>query len=58
MWLTQKDQLLNRGLEIWKPIVAAVNAILGGESAAKVVAELLSRPLRAELESDAKDLQA
>ena len=31
MWLTQKDQLLNRGLEIWKPIVAAVNGYcLGG----------------------------
>ena len=40
------------------PIVDAVNAILGGESAGKVVAELLSRPLRAELESDAKDLRA
>src|SRR5690606_30911913 len=25
MWMTQKDQLLNRGLEVWKPIVAAVN---------------------------------
>jgi len=24
-WLTQRDQLLNRGLEVWKPIVAAVN---------------------------------
>jgi len=24
-WLTQKDMLLNRGLEIWKPVVAAVN---------------------------------
>jgi E-phenylitaconyl-CoA hydratase len=24
-WLTQKDMLLNRGLEIWKPIVAAIN---------------------------------
>jgi glycerol-3-phosphate dehydrogenase (NAD(P)+) len=40
------------------PIVKAVNAILGGESAGKVVAELLARPLRAEIESDAKDLQA
>jgi E-phenylitaconyl-CoA hydratase len=31
MWLTQKGQLLNRGLEVWKPIVAAVNgASLGG----------------------------
>lgn len=25
MWLTQRDQILNRGLEVWKPIVAAVN---------------------------------
>ena len=25
VWLTQKDQLLNRGLEVWKPIIAAVN---------------------------------
>jgi E-phenylitaconyl-CoA hydratase len=24
-WLTQKDPLLNRGLEVWKPIIAAVN---------------------------------
>ncbi|WP_338603443.1 enoyl-CoA hydratase/isomerase family protein [Desulfoferula mesophila] len=24
-WQTQKDQILNRGLEVWKPIVAAVN---------------------------------
>jgi E-phenylitaconyl-CoA hydratase len=31
MWLTQRDQLLNRGLEIWKPIIAAVNGYcLGG----------------------------
>jgi len=30
-WLTQKDQLLNRGLEIWKPVIAAVNGYcLGG----------------------------
>lgn len=30
-WLTQRDQLVNRGLEIWKPIVAAVNGYcLGG----------------------------
>jgi E-phenylitaconyl-CoA hydratase len=30
-WLTQKDQLLNRGLEVWKPIIAAVNGFcLGG----------------------------
>jgi E-phenylitaconyl-CoA hydratase len=29
--LTQKGQLLNRGLEIWKPVIAAVNgACLGG----------------------------
>lgn len=30
-WQTQADQLLNRGLEIWKPIIAAVNGYcLGG----------------------------
>jgi E-phenylitaconyl-CoA hydratase len=25
MWLTQKDLLLNRGLEIWKPVISAIN---------------------------------
>lgn len=31
MWQTQKDQLLNRGLEVWKPVIAAVNGYcLGG----------------------------
>ena len=25
LWLTQKDMILNRGLEVWKPVVAAVN---------------------------------
>jgi E-phenylitaconyl-CoA hydratase len=31
MWLTQREQLLNRGLEIWKPVLAAVNGYcLGG----------------------------
>lgn len=31
MWLTQRDPLLNRGLEVWKPIIAAVNGYcLGG----------------------------
>lgn len=30
-WLTQKEQLLNRGLEVWKPVIAAVNGYcLGG----------------------------
>lgn len=30
-WLTQKDQLLNRGLEVWKPVIAAVNGYcIGG----------------------------
>lgn len=31
MWLTQKGQLLNRGLEVWKPVIAAINgACVGG----------------------------
>src|SRR5690606_31806426 len=31
LWLTQKNQLLNRGLEIWKPVISAVNgACVGG----------------------------
>lgn len=31
VWLTQRDQLLNRGLEVWKPIIAAINGYcLGG----------------------------
>ena len=31
MWLTQRAPLLNRGLEVWKPIIAAVNGYcLGG----------------------------
>lgn len=30
-WQTQRDQLLNRGLELWKPVIAAVNGYcLGG----------------------------
>lgn len=40
------------------PIVDAVGAILAGANARRVVAELLARPLRAELESDAKDIEA
>lgn len=31
IWMTQKGQLLNRGLEVWKPVIAAVNGYcLGG----------------------------
>ena len=30
MWMTQKGQLLNRGLEVWKPVVAAVNGAAHG----------------------------
>ncbi|MNW98913.1 Carnitinyl-CoA dehydratase [compost metagenome] len=30
-WMTQKDSLLNRGLEVWKPVIAAVNGYcIGG----------------------------
>jgi enoyl-CoA hydratase/carnithine racemase len=30
-WLTQKGQLLNRGLEVWKPVISAINgACVGG----------------------------
>lgn len=30
-WVTQRDMLLNRGLEIWKPVICAVNgACVGG----------------------------
>jgi E-phenylitaconyl-CoA hydratase len=30
-WLTQKDQLLNRGLEVWKPVISAINGFcIGG----------------------------
>ena len=25
LWQTQEEQILNRGLEVWKPVVAAVN---------------------------------
>jgi E-phenylitaconyl-CoA hydratase len=31
VWMTQHDQLLNRGIELWKPVIAAVNGYcLGG----------------------------
>ena len=30
VWLTQKDLLLNRGLEVWKPVIAAVNGFCVG----------------------------
>jgi E-phenylitaconyl-CoA hydratase len=31
VWLTQRNNLLNRGLEVWKPVVSAVNgACVGG----------------------------
>lgn len=50
------DLAAERGIAM--PIVAAVGAILEGADAREVVAALLARPLRAELESDAKDLLA
>ncbi|MEQ5788699.1 NAD(P)-dependent glycerol-3-phosphate dehydrogenase [Erythrobacter sp. NFXS35] len=40
------------------PIVAAVNAILGGESARAIVAGLLARPLKAEREASDKEHEA
>lgn len=27
VWQTQQDQILNRGLEVWKPVIAAVNGL-------------------------------
>ena len=31
LWLTQKGQLLNRGLEVWKPVISAIDGYcLGG----------------------------
>ncbi|MGO1120682.1 enoyl-CoA hydratase/isomerase family protein [Rhodovibrionaceae bacterium A322] len=30
LWLTQKNQLLNRGLEVWKPVIAAANGYCVG----------------------------
>ncbi len=30
MWLTQREPILNRGLEVWKPIIAAVNGACHG----------------------------
>jgi E-phenylitaconyl-CoA hydratase len=31
MWMTQAGQLLNRGLEVWKPVISAINGYcLGG----------------------------
>ncbi len=50
------DLAARRGIAM--PIVAAVDAILKGEDARSIVAALLARPLRAELESDARDLRA
>ena len=41
MWLTQRDQLLNRGLEVWKPVVAAVNGYcLGGGMTLMLAADI------------------
>ena len=38
MWLTQRELLLNRGLEIWKPIIAAVNGACHGGGATMLFA--------------------
>jgi len=42
VWLTHKDQLLNRRLEVWKPIIAAVNGFCVGGG----VTMLLSTDIR------------
>lgn len=40
-WLTQRGQLLNRGLEVWKPVIAAVNGYcLGGGTTLMLAADL------------------
>src|SRR5437879_13745205 len=31
MWLTQRDQLLNRGLEVWKPVIRSEERRVGKE---------------------------
>jgi enoyl-CoA hydratase/carnithine racemase len=30
LWLTQRGQLLNRGLEVWKPVISAINGYCVG----------------------------
>src|SRR5438128_5458120 len=50
MWLTQRDQLLNRGLEVWKPVIAAGNSscLAGG----------MDFPLRTCMRGDAESAHA
>jgi E-phenylitaconyl-CoA hydratase len=41
LWLTQKDALLNRGLEVWKPVIAAINGYcLGGGMTLMLAADI------------------
>lgn len=41
-WQTQEEQILNRGLEVWKPIIAAVNGYCLGHVTPEAVISRIS----------------